>query len=91
VIECASPDRLARFWAAAPDYQLEPPGGLPTWDDYWRDVGVGEDDLSVGEDSITDPDWPRPAHPVAAGARGQVDSPKNRAGIGGIHRRWQLA
>ena len=34
VIDCADPDRLARFWAAALHYELEPvPNGLDSWDD----------------------------------------------------------
>jgi hypothetical protein len=57
VIDCTDPDRLARFWAGALRYQLEPPpAGFATWDDYWRDVGVSEDDLGIGADSIIDPD-----------------------------------
>ena len=57
VIDCADPDRLARFWAAALDYELEPPpAGFPTWDDYYRDLGVPEEDLGVGADSISDPE-----------------------------------
>jgi len=57
VIDCTDPDRLARFWAAALGYELEPPpAGFATWDDYWRDVGVPEDDLGIGADSIIDPD-----------------------------------
>src|SRR5260370_33377529 len=56
-IACTDPDRLARFWAAALGYQLEPPpAGFATWDDYWRDVGGPEDDLGIGEDRIADPD-----------------------------------
>lgn len=56
VIDCADPDRLARFWAAALHYELEPaPDGFDSWDDYYRDLGVGEEDLDIGEDSITDP------------------------------------
>jgi hypothetical protein len=32
-----------------------------SWDDYYRDLGVGEEDLGIGEDSIVDPygDGPR--------------------------------
>ena len=56
VIDCADPDRLARFWAAALGYELEPPpAGFPTWDDYYRDLGVPEEDLGVGADRIFDP------------------------------------
>jgi Glyoxalase-like domain len=57
VIDCANPEPLARFWAAALRYQLEPPpDGFATWDDYWRDVGVPESDLGLGTDCIIDPD-----------------------------------
>ena len=55
-VDCADPDRLARFWAAALGYELEPPpAGFPTWDDYYRDLGVPEEDLGIGADSISDP------------------------------------
>ena len=51
VIDCTDPDKLARFWAEALGYVFEtPPEGFATWDDYWRDFGLGEDDLGIGED-----------------------------------------
>jgi hypothetical protein len=57
VIDCAEPEPLARFWAAALGYQIEPPpAGFATWDDYWRDLGLPEEDLGIGEDRIADPD-----------------------------------
>ena len=56
VIDCADPDRLARFWAAALGYDLAPPpAGFPTWNDYYRDLGIPEEDLSAGADRISDP------------------------------------
>jgi Glyoxalase-like domain len=56
VIDCANPDLLARFWAAALGYELEaPPDGFASWDDYWRDMGLPEEDLELGEDRIADP------------------------------------
>jgi len=56
VIDCADPDLLARFWAAALGYGLEPPpAGFATWNDYWRDVGVPEAELGTGADRIIDP------------------------------------
>jgi Glyoxalase-like domain len=56
VIDCTDPERLARFWAAALRYELEPPpAGFATWDDYWRDVGVPEEDLGFAADPIVDP------------------------------------
>lgn len=57
VIDCADPGRLARFWAAALAYVLEPvPDGFASWDDYYRSVGVSEDELGIDADSIVDPD-----------------------------------
>ncbi len=57
VIDCADPDRLSRFWAAALGYVIEPPpAGSASWDEYWRGVGVPEDELGIGEDRIVDPD-----------------------------------
>jgi hypothetical protein len=57
VIDCADPEPLARFWAAALRYELEPPpAGFANWDAYWRDVGVPEDELGPGADCIVDPD-----------------------------------
>jgi hypothetical protein len=56
VIDCADPERLAHFWAAALRYEFEPPpAGFATWDEYWRDVGVPEEELGVGADRIIDP------------------------------------
>ena len=56
VIDCADPEPLARFWAAALGYELEPPpAGFGSWDEYWRQVGVPEDDLGLGADCIIDP------------------------------------
>jgi hypothetical protein len=57
VIDCRNPEPLARFWAAALGYEFEPPPeGFATWDDYWRHVGVGEEELGMGLDCIIDPD-----------------------------------
>lgn len=56
VIDCADPEPLARFWAAALGYELElPPAGFASWDEYWREVGVPEDELGIGADCIIDP------------------------------------
>jgi len=62
VIDCTDPDRLARFWAAALGYQLAPPpAGFDTWNDFYRDLGLGEEDLTDGADRISDPDGHGPA------------------------------
>jgi hypothetical protein len=56
VIDCADPEPLVRFWAAALGYELEPsPAGFDSWDAYRRDLGVPEDELGAGADCIVDP------------------------------------
>jgi hypothetical protein len=56
VMDCVDPERLARFWAAALGYELAPPPrGFATWHDYYRDLGVPEEELAVGTDRISDP------------------------------------
>lgn len=59
-IDCTDPQRLVAFWADALGYVPEPPpGGHPTWREYWADMGVPEEELTfgVGEtpESIVDP------------------------------------
>ena len=55
-IDCRDPPRMCEFWASALGYEVEPPPeGFASWDDYWRDVGVSEDDLGVGPDRLADP------------------------------------
>jgi hypothetical protein len=62
VIDCRDPDRLARFWAAALGYRLAPPPeGFASWDDYFRDMGVPEEELGLGADRIDDPEGHGPA------------------------------
>ena len=61
VIDCTSPEPLARFWAAALHYVLSPPPtGFPSWDDWYRSVGVPADELGIGADRIEDPDGEGP-------------------------------
>jgi len=56
VIDCAVPDRLARFWAAALDYELAPaPVGFTTWNEFYRELGIPEEELVEGADRISDP------------------------------------
>jgi Glyoxalase-like domain len=57
VIDCADPDLLAHFWAAALRYQPEPPpAGFTSWNDYWRDVGVPEAELGRWTVAMKDPE-----------------------------------
>ncbi|MFN8192657.1 MAG: VOC family protein [Nocardioidaceae bacterium] len=56
VIDCASPDRLATFWAEALHYVVAPPPeGFATWEDFYRSIGVPEDEVGGGVDRIEDP------------------------------------
>jgi hypothetical protein len=57
VIDCSSADSLAHFWAEALHYVIEPPPtGFDSWDDFYRSIGVPEEELGMGADSIADPD-----------------------------------
>ena len=56
VIDCTDPEPLARFWATALGYVLEPPpDGFSSWDDWRRDIGLPDSELGGGVDSIIDP------------------------------------
>ena len=56
VIDCADPDRLAHFWAAALGYQIAPPPpGFTSWLDYYRYLELPEKFLVDGADRISDP------------------------------------
>ena len=56
VVDCADPELMVRFWAAALGYEVEPPPpGFATWDDWRRDIGLPESYLVISADSIIDP------------------------------------
>ena len=56
VIDCKDPELMARFWAAALGYVLEPPPeGFATWDDFRREIGLPDSYLGMDADSIIDP------------------------------------
>src|ERR1700693_4929443 len=81
VIDCQDPELLARFWAAALGYVLEPPPeGFATWDDWRRDIGLPESELGIGADSIIDPRGDGPPHlvPCDAGRQGGQEPPPPR-------------
>ena len=62
VIDCADADSMAHFWAAALHYVVAPPPeGFDTWDDWYRSVGVPEEELGMGDDRILDPGGEGPA------------------------------
>ncbi|WP_027346871.1 VOC family protein [Hamadaea tsunoensis] len=57
-IDCADPDRLVPFWAAALDYRpQDPPEGHATWRDFYVSVGVPAEELGDGDcaDRLLDP------------------------------------
>jgi len=61
VIDCASADPLAHFWAEALHYVVAPPpDGFGSWDDWYRSIGVPEDELGMGDDVIVDPNGEGP-------------------------------
>ncbi|WP_158884751.1 VOC family protein [Amycolatopsis anabasis] len=56
VIDCENPDRMATFWAAALDYQIDTaPEGYPTWMDYQIGKGFPEPDR-VRFAAVSDPE-----------------------------------
>jgi hypothetical protein len=62
VIDCARPDVLALFWAEALHYVVAPPpAGFSSWEDYFRSIGVPEDELGISPDRIEDPNGEGPS------------------------------
>lgn len=56
VFDCANPDRLARFWAEALHYIVQPPPeGFASWEDWLRAHGIPEDQWDAAS-AIVDPD-----------------------------------
>ncbi len=56
VIDCADPDRVARFWAEALDYVLQPPpDGFDTWDAFLESIGVPPDKRDTAS-AVVDPE-----------------------------------
>ena len=58
-VDCANASRMTQFWATALGYEVEPPPqGFPTWNAYYRSLGVAEDELDPdgdGSGSLVDP------------------------------------
>lgn len=76
-IDCADAQTMADFWAAALHYQVAPPPeGFATWDDWFRSVGVPEEELGMGDDRIVDPRGEGP--PVWFQVVPEAKSVKNR-------------
>jgi hypothetical protein len=64
VIDCTDPARLVPFWALALDYvPSPPPTGFGTWNEWYRSVGVPDEELDLtgdGTDRVVDPDGAGP-------------------------------
>ena len=58
--DCADPDRLATFWAAALGYKKQdPPEGYATWPEFLAAQGVPEDQWNAAS-AVVDPDGAGP-------------------------------
>jgi hypothetical protein len=56
VFDCADPDKLASFWAAALNYKIQdPPAGFASWPDFLRAQGIPESDWTSAS-AVVDPD-----------------------------------
>lgn len=56
VFDCADPDHLARFWAAALGYRLaDPPEGFASWQDALTEWGVPEEEWNSAS-AVVDPE-----------------------------------
>jgi hypothetical protein len=56
VFDCADPDKLATFWAAALHYRKQdPPAGFASWPDFLRAQGIPESEWTSAS-AVVDPD-----------------------------------
>ncbi len=55
-IDCADPDRLARFWAEVLGYKIQdPPSGYATWEAFLKAQGIPESEWNAAS-AIVDPE-----------------------------------
>ena len=60
VFDCADPDRLATFWAAALHYKKQdPPAGFASWPDFLKAQGIPQSQWNSAS-AIVDPDGAGP-------------------------------
>jgi len=60
VYDCADPQRLSEFYAAALGYKLQdPPEGFATWEAFLASIGVPEDEWNDGS-AVVDPEGKGP-------------------------------
>jgi Glyoxalase-like domain len=80
VIDCANPARLVPFWGLALDYVPgPPPSGFATWNEWYRSVGVPDEELDLtgdGTDRLVDPNGTGP--PIWFQGVPEAKSVKNR-------------
>ena len=80
VIDCADPARLVGFWSLALSYvPSPPPPEFATWNDWYRSVGVPDEELDLtgdGTDRLIDPAGASP--PIWFQAVPEGKSVKNR-------------
>ena len=56
VFDCADPDKLANFWAAALHYKIQdPPPGFASWPDFLKAQGIPESEWTSAS-AVIDPD-----------------------------------
>jgi len=56
VFDCADPDKLATFWAAALHYKTQdPPPGFASWPDFLKAQGIPESEWNSAN-AVVDPD-----------------------------------
>ena len=56
VFDCADPDKLANFWAAALHYKIQdPPPGFASWPDFLKAQGIPESEWTSAS-AVVDPD-----------------------------------
>ena len=57
VIDCRDAARLVKFWSQALGYVPEPPPkGFSSWKEFYKKIGIPEEELTEETDSIVDPD-----------------------------------
>jgi Glyoxalase-like domain len=60
VFDCADPDKLATFWAAALHYKIQdPPAGFTSWPDFLTAQGIPESEWNSAS-AVVDPDGKGP-------------------------------
>ncbi len=60
VVDCTDPDRLARFWAEALGYTVQPPpDGFTSWEHFLKEAGIPQEEWDNAS-AIIDPEGTGP-------------------------------